>query len=205
MNHAVIGCAAAAATGFVLLSPARARAQSTEAFGRPGQIAISNDASVGASGETNIGSTYSLYLQPALDVFVVRGLSVGGRLTYAAFWDNPTSASAQSSSSAEYGVAPRVGYDLPFSDSFSFWPKASVSYALARSSSGGVTTTTSYVGAQLIAPVLFHPVYHFYLGLGPQVGAGLWNSSNFANGVGYGVAFVMGGWFGGGGALPTTR
>ncbi len=60
--------------------------RSREAFGRPGHLAIANDANLGVSYATNIGGpsapTTTVALDLAADYFVVTGLSIGGTLPF---------------------------------------------------------------------------------------------------------------------------
>lgn len=143
-------------------------------FGTKGQLAISSDAGFELS-NTSIsdvdGSTTRLILRPAIDYFVVDYLSLGGFLGLEYL-------STPGGSTTQFSIGPRVGYNIPFSESFSFWPK--LGFSLASTSVEAEDTETpdgvivpgeeeSSTSLQLniFAPVMFHPVEHFFLGVGP--------------------------------------
>jgi hypothetical protein len=144
-------------------------------FGSEGQIAISSDAGLSIS-NTSIsgvdGSTTSLVLRPAVDYFVIDYLSIGGFLGVQ--YD-----STSGGSTTAISIGPRVGYNIPLSERFSIWPKIGFSFASTSQSTddttvpGGAVTiegddeTNTNLQLNLFAPVMFHPVQHFFLGFGP--------------------------------------
>lgn len=176
-------------------------------FGDAGQLVISNDANFGLSGSStsnNGGSSFTLILQPAIDFFVIQNLSVGG---VAIFNHTNGSDPGGSSSSNLYGVGARVGYNLAFGDALSWWPKLAFIYGGTSSSTTPVDGATVSVSGssfdiQLFAPVLLHPINHFFLGLGPFVQTDLASSqssggqsvANPTKTTEYGLMFDMGGW-----------
>lgn len=143
-------------------------------FGGKGQLAISSDAGLSIS-NTSIsgvdGSSTQLVLRPAVDYFVIDYLSIGGFLGL-------EYNSAPGGSSTALSVGPRVGYNIPLSERFSFWPKVGFSFASTSQKQDAVrlpdgTTmsasdrSSTSVQLNLFAPLMFHPVQHFFLGFGP--------------------------------------
>jgi hypothetical protein len=73
-----------------------------------------------------------------------------------------------------FALAPRVGYVVPISSEFAFWPRAGVTYYSFKSSntSPGMNpvtskTTTSGVGLDLEPMFVFSPAAHFGITAGP--------------------------------------
>jgi hypothetical protein len=189
-----------------LLLAGTARAQSAsentkvvgpaEVFGAEGQIAISSDAALTIQRRTISGvsgGTTSIQLAPAADFFVANNLSVGGFVgfDYATSGDNDSS---------RFSIGPRVGYNFPFSDLISIWPKAGFSYAHTSNSvtvpgPGNTTVSTSNSASafalNLFVPVMFHPVRHFFGGFGPFLDTDL---SGDAKATVFGGKLTIGGW-----------
>jgi hypothetical protein len=167
-----------------------------ENFGAKGQLAISSDAAFAIEHRSISGAsegTTSISLAPAADYFIMNNLSVGGfvRFGYSKSGD---------SDSNHFALGPRVGYNLPFSDLISIWPKAGFSYARtsvtdSTSTPGGgtvsVTTTANAFALNLYAPVMIHPVQHFFAGFGPFLDADL---SGDARTTAFGGRLTIGGW-----------
>lgn len=188
------------------LLPVVARAQAQD-FGNRGQLAISGDTNLSLTGTSlsdNGGSSFTFVIQPSADYFVIDNLSLGGFVSYEHL---STSNGGNTANTDTFGVGPRIGYDIRIGNSFSFWPKALVEYAESSTSSGGVSNGGDGWTIGIFAPFLFHPVQHFFLGLGPilttQVSS---NASHSQNGQStsisapqattYGLAFTLGGWVG---------
>lgn len=189
-----------------LLSEASASAQSVtentritgpaEVFGAKGQIAISSDAALTLQRRTISGvsgGTTSIQLAPAADYFVINGLSVGGFVgfDYATSGDNDSS---------RFSIGPRVGYNFPFSDLVSIWPKAGFSFAHTSSTVTVVgpgntkfstTNSADAFALNLFVPVMFHPVQHFFGGFGPFLDTDL---SGDARATAFGGKLTIGGW-----------
>ncbi len=115
---------------------------------------------------TNIGRVW------ALDYFVIDNLSIGGQVSYLTANDGNTKT---------FSLAPRLGYNIAFSDDFSIWPQLGVNFTSVTDQveAGGVTTeaTSSAFGVSLYAPVLYHITNHFFLGIGPFIDTQLSNST----------------------------
>jgi hypothetical protein len=142
-------------------------------FGAQGQIAISSDAGLfiensSQSGDADDGSRTRLQLRPALDYFVADNLSFGGFLGI-------DYTKVTGSDSTTWAIGPRVGYNIPISPRFSIWPKVGFSFTSTSTSTDvespltdGDTSATN-LALNLFAPVMFHPVEHFFLGFGPAL------------------------------------
>jgi len=150
--------------------PAVAAKSPSGVFGERGQLTISSDAGLSISNTSTSGvdgSSTNLTLRPAVDYFVLNNVSVGGFVGL----DYTTAGGAHTTT---FAIGPRVGYNLAFSELFSFWPKLGFSYS-SSSASGNVTVPGApsadgnHLALNVFAPVMFHPVQHFFLGFGPAL------------------------------------
>ncbi len=197
---------AGASLGLVAAREARADGPA-QAFPLQGHLAVSNDADVSftyAWTSFNGGgssSTTTFNLRPAADYFVIDGLSVGGFVLFQYESISPPGGGS-SANLTSFGIGPRVGYDIPLSDQFSFWPRGGfaiesvgVSVPVALTGGGSTTSTSSTTVFALLldAPFLFHPAEHFFLGLGPTLTLDL--TGDVKTNV-FGVDFIIGGYFG---------
>jgi hypothetical protein len=135
----------------------------------------------GATVSNNGGSVFGFTLAPAADFFVLDHFSLGMEVLvgYSSF--SPPSGlvpNPQSSNTIMYGIAPRIGFDIPFGSSpFSIWPKVFFEHAgWSNGGAGAGYGNIQFLGAY--APILYHPTPHFYLGLGPNILAELGASSD---------------------------
>jgi hypothetical protein len=111
----------------------------------------------------------------ALDYFVIDNLSIGGQISYASNNDGATK---------NLSIAPRLGYNLAFSDDFSLWLQAGVAYASTKTEdSAGADVKGSSFGLALNAPFLYHITNHFFLGAGPFASTELGNSAKVGGGA----------------------
>ncbi len=220
-----------------LLVPAMASAQEGPDFGRRGEVAITWDQSIAngylssVGGATvaavtppsswsmldaqyttfanNGGSVTRFGVAPTLDYFVIDNLSLGAQALFSVATVSPPpqgGVQPQSSTATTFGIAPQVGYDIHLGESFSVWPKAFFAYATTSVSNNGPSNAVSSVG--LFVPFLYHPVRHFYVGLGPNVATQVGNSSSQSNNnvtvttyndkaTNFGLMATIGGYFGG--------
>jgi hypothetical protein len=186
--------------GFMLL-PRAVRAQT---FGQAGQLVLSGGTQLSVehmsfstpSGSQSQGSTTSAVVAPSVDVFVVRGLSVGARIAYehSELSQIPSGSVAINSLS----VGPRVGYNVTISDRLSFWPSASLSFGDSWFGSGSSSEGVALGGD---APLLLHVAPHFFVGLGPNVLSYVTSKTSTQQGTTdaprlteFGAALTMGGW-----------
>jgi hypothetical protein len=165
-------------------------------FGGRGQLAIMGEAGVFFS-HTSIsgqdGSSTTLVLRPGIDYFVIDHLSIGA-FTGIDYEGTPLG------STTTYGIGPRVGYDIPFTERFSLWPKAGISFnsttlKVDGLTIGGVTgpstsSSNNAVALNLYVPVMFH-ANHYFVGFGPSLDADL---SGDAKATTIAARVVIGGW-----------
>jgi hypothetical protein len=169
-----------------------------ERFGRQHQIAISSDNSLTVSSATISGvdgSTTTVVLEPAIDYFLVDGLSIGGFTEFMYVSNNGGHAST-------FGMGPRVGYNWTLSDLISFWPKVGLSIQntsltgnpTVTSTGAAVSSTTvstTNLAIDLYVPLMFHPAPHFFAGIGPFLDADLTGSPTTTT---WGGKITLGGW-----------
>jgi hypothetical protein len=162
--------ATAFAAVLAVLAPASASAQeaSPNSMGQPGQIAIHGDfelslvyqtTSAAGDGE-DPDSVTTIQLAPAADFFVTQGLSLGGQLIF-------VHSSSGDSSIDGYGAAPRIGYFAALGPKVGIWPVVSVAYVHSSAELGDQDVSGYQVVLQAFAPLLFQPVDHFFIGMGP--------------------------------------
>jgi len=147
-------------------------------FGERGQLAIMGE---GAALFTHTsvggrdGSTTTVLIRPAIDYFLIDHLSLGA-------FTGVEHSSAPGGSTTTYGIGPRVGYDIPFTERFSIWPKAGLSFnsttiKLDAVTIGGIRTPESSdsntaLALNLFVPVMFHS-HHYFAGFGPSLDSDL--------------------------------
>jgi len=160
------------------------------------------------------------YLNPGLDYFVVDNLSIGGEVFFASVSRSHTDRDIPAKTETKYddpsstgwGIMPRVGYNIPLSRSFSFWPRGGLGYRSVTNSVGDTArgdTTDSYFLLFADALFMWHPAPHFFLGAGPGFSTTIsrtWKQTERATGTtvsGDGdsvlhfrlLSAVIGGWF----------
>jgi hypothetical protein len=143
----------------VVLAGSAARADERAArFGDRGTFVFGGNLGVG--GEQGLDDGYDtrveLEVDPALDVFVARRLSlgVGSVLAY--------SFARASPSSSLVAASPRLGVAVPLGGVFALWPRVSVDFAFE--------TDAASVHHRIVSSTLFVPVDAFVL---PHVAVGL--------------------------------
>lgn len=198
MRTLVFGCLAA--LGALALSD-RALAQDpmvdtgrgpSRVFGESGQMALSSD--VALLIQRSSQDTTTIQFAPAADYFVARNFSIGGVVLLDYTQTNE-------SDSTRFGIGPRVGYNLAITDMLGVWPKLGFSYSHTSASTDveadeGAVLTRSVSGdhftLNLFAPVMFHPVPHFFVGFGPFLDTDLSGNNKTTT---YGGRLALGGWF----------
>lgn len=141
-----------------------------------GRLTIRSDASVGVGissplrGGLNFGLQRTdtngatagpgFVLRPALDVFVIDRLSIGGAVefTYTSF-----RVGVGTTDLFTFTVMPRVGYSIPLGDKFAFWPQGGLGVGFATRPG----RTDAILPIDIFLPFYFHPVESFFIGLGP--------------------------------------
>lgn len=162
-------------------------------FGAPGQLAVSSDAAFII--EHRSSDVTHFQIGPAADYFVIQNLSVGGLVMF-------DYQSAGDSSSTRFLIGPRVGYNIPFTDALGLWPKIGFSFthdSVSTDLPSGqtdadltVSRSGSHLTLNLFAPVMFHPVTHFFVGFGPFLDADLSGDNKVTS---FGGRLTIGGWF----------
>jgi hypothetical protein len=161
----------------------------TSMFGSRGQIAISSEAGAtythtSVSGVS--GATTSLVLRPGVDYFVIDRLSIGAFVGI----DRKTT---PAESTTTWGIGPRVGYDIAFSDHFSIWPRIGFSYnsiSLKVDEPVSVSNSNHAIALNLFAPFLFH-TNHYFAGVGPALDTDLSGDAKMTT---WGIQVTLGGW-----------
>jgi hypothetical protein len=181
-------------------------------FGNPGVLAFTSDMNVAFVGQStslpnNTGdnpSQWTLTLRPSADYFIIQGLSLGGFVEYTHnnfSTPNQNGPGSTSTSSDTFGIGPRVGYNIPFTDAISWWPLAGFAFSTTSASGGAGSNAFTLL---LYAPFLYHPVSHFFMGIGPVLATDVAANATPANGgqsgpgpkvTTYGLQFTIGGWF----------
>jgi hypothetical protein len=152
-------------------------------------------------GEDTSSSSTSVYLRPAVDLFVARNFSIGGQLTMGATSYDAGSVTS-GGSSATFGVMPRLGFNIPLGSKVSIWLRGAAGYLFTSYSFDGSSDSTSgYVfEVQGFAPLLVHPVPHFFIGIGPSLFAQIVSkvededTTRFSS---FGLQSTIGGYLGG--------
>jgi hypothetical protein len=171
----------------VLLAAFSVQAEAERRFGDQGEVVPSG----GAAFTTGSGAT-SISLAPSLQYFVARGLAVGVGVSF-----GHTSSSGNGTSTV-YGGEVSLGYDLPLATRLSFFPRAFFGGTHADfSTPPGVTVigagSSGAIDFGVFAPVLFHPVEHFFLGFGPEL-ATFGASSDPFRSQSFALVTTIGGW-----------
>ena len=177
--------------------PAVAANSPSGEFGDKGELTISSDAGLSISSSSvsgQSGSTTTITLRPAVDYFLANNFSLGGFVGV-----DHTSQSGFHSTT--FAIGPRVGYNLAFSERWSFWPKLGFSYSNTSDSvdsnlsggtvNGSLSTSNSHLTLNIFAPVMFHPVQHFFLGFGPALDTDLSGDAKVTTIAG---RLTIGGW-----------
>jgi len=159
----------------------------TSTFGNPGQVAISGDFSIHFTHETE-GESSELELAPAIDYFIAPQISVGGHVLFGYAKAGPASASA-------IGFGPRIGFNLPLAAMFSLYPRLGFSYEHFTRSAGSVSQSKNLLGVSAYAPFLFHPVQHFFIGLGPRLSGNIAGGDAFDRFLVIELLSTVGGYF----------
>ena len=122
-----------------------------------------------------VEGTHTLVPRLGLDYFVTEGISVGGSLVYIhqSTSTEVGSNSADGPSSSLFLINPRVGYAMQFDETFSFWPRAGITYISTKADSDA--DTESWHGLDLTVEGMFgiSPFSHFAILVGPYLDLGL--------------------------------
>jgi hypothetical protein len=182
-----------------------------ELFGKRGTFALTGAFTLGTSylGTQSSGgaSEFSVRVIPSLDYFVAENLSIGGALLFA--YDDQSFSKTVSLTTTTLGVELGAGYNVPFSQLFSWWPSVHFGFATAHSASDQLVllsnagfpvsgdTNEHWIVASAYLPFLIHPAPHFFVGLGPDAFIDIFHEVNSqdAKQFRFALSSVVGGWF----------
>jgi hypothetical protein len=152
-------------------------------FGDVGQLAFSSENTLTIQHSTDDVS--SIFFAPAADYFVIKNLSVGGFIGI-------DYTKVDNGHGFRFSIGPRVGYNFSFTNTVGVWPKIGFSYAHSNASlSGDASTNNNSIAVNIFAPIMFHPVTHFFVGLGPFLDADLSGDNRVTV---FGIKLTIGGW-----------
>jgi hypothetical protein len=157
-------------------APAGAPAATT--FGASGEWVVSvpsYNAGTSLSFSKQASGGSRVLLQPALDYFLASGISVGGLVGF-----------GYSGGTTTINLGARAGFNQVLTDRVSFWPTAGI-IGTYQSGNGSSSSQAQLV---VLAPFLYHPVQHFFLGAGPFLSYLVKGGPDTQ----YGLDFVIGGW-----------
>jgi hypothetical protein len=142
-----------------------------EAFGMPGQMAISSDFDIDLRyvSETGNGPNLSgpdITVAPSVMFFLAPRLAAGGILAF-------THKGEGDLATTRFTFGPIAAYNLPISERASLFPAVGITYFLEKSSrqtgGGRMSNSRSDISLLIKAPILFHPFRHVFVGFGPIV------------------------------------
>jgi hypothetical protein len=177
-------------------------------FGSEGQTVLTTDVTASLNALVYSGSdasTIRVGTSPGFDYFVMDRVSLGGGISfdYASETTFDSSRNKTDTVVESFGVAPRVGVDLPIGPGpFSLWPRAELGFGfsdVSQTSRARSTDETRHrYWVKVSAPFLFRATSHLLAGVGPYLVQDLTNADqnqveNDATKVG--VQFLLGGWF----------
>jgi hypothetical protein len=180
-------------------------------FGRQGQMVFAIDLPLANTGpqfgiihqtQSMGGPSTTLYrIAPSADFFVIPNLSLGALLD---FERQSQDVAGMNVSVTIFGIAARLGYDIPISDLVSLWPRVEIGYSHGSTDILGNSATLTSIPFVLDIPLLFHPAPHFFIGPGFVFATQLTSSAS-SGGVSadqpkltqIGVDLTIGGYFGG--------
>src|ERR1700690_2144145 len=181
-------------------------------FGMEGEWVLTNDLTAGISSTGYIGTSSSALgatLDVGFDYFVADNVSMGAAaaISYNRIQGTDASSGAPVTTSVTGGgVLARLGYSVPVARWLSWFPRVSLGFSTDTfKESSGVSAnqpSENIVTIAAFAPILVHPVPHFFAGLGPYVSQDVSRSVSFPNSLiqvqnqssRAGLTLVVGGW-----------
>jgi hypothetical protein len=164
----------------------------SRAFGHARQLALSSDVALLIQRSSQDSTT--VQFAPAADYFVIDNFSIGGVILV-------DYTQARSVDTTRFSIGPRVGYNIPFTDLIGLWPKLGFSYSHTSVSTDlpsgsddeelSVSASGNHISLNLFAPLMCHPVPHFFVGFGPFLDADLSGDNKTTT---FGGRLTLGGW-----------
>jgi hypothetical protein len=198
-----------------------AREPAAPPFGARGEAVMTGASAIGVSStqwDNSQASSFSLIFAPGADYFVAHNLSIGVSLDLA-YGDGKgygADSSVVETRTTTVSGGPRVGYNVPLGNAWSFFPRLTVGFEYVQRQESLVSGNTfSIPGSPLGYPsstefgpyvsldlkLLVHPKPHFFVGFGPSIfhefghvqgGPDVGGERTTAS-----AGVVVGGWFGG--------
>ena len=135
-----------------------------QSFGKDGQIVLGGDLRFAVERTSSSGNGWTSFeVQPAADFFVADNLSLGGALGLG--WGGGDGDNAPSDTWLR--IAPRIGFNIPISDSLSLWPQFNLAFESHWYEPSDHTRTAFGLGFNF--PFAIHLARHFFVGIGPFV------------------------------------
>lgn len=189
---------------------AASAAPTAEVFGGKGQFVPSGSLSFfknstsrpGASSTGNVNFT----LAPSLGYFVMNNLLIGVNAAVQYVTLDSSSGSLSSTSVTLIGGGLSAGYNISFTPKASLLPQLSfgvksTSIDMPVSSSSTATASMLMTQLEIFVPILWHPVPHFFLGVGPIFRTDLTSSikengqsQDYNKTTVFGLQTTIGGW-----------
>jgi hypothetical protein len=185
-------------------------------FGAPGEVVVSGAFGVGASDTTydSQASSLSLSLNPVVDVFVARNISLGVSLdiSYGDSRGYGADNSLVDTTTTSISGAVRGGVVLPITGSLSFWPRGFVGFewvrqneqaangsttSIADSPLGQPTTTHEGPWLELWLPLTLDITPHVFASFGPSIFHDFSITQGGPDRTFINAGLEIGGWFGG--------
>ena len=187
-------------------------------FGRAGQVVLSSNFGLSgySSRYSNSGAHFSgITVGPGIDMFVLDHLSIGADLAFTRVETTGYAADGglYTARATQLSAGARLALNVPLGAHLSWWPRVTAGYKttheeeplpsgpLTPSSAGPATGVTNARGAFVVvyAPLLVHPVAHFFLGFGPSMTRDLGRTASVAvrpvhDQTSLGAYALVGGW-----------
>lgn len=154
--------------------------------------------SLSSSTSGSDGSLTWIRIAPSLDYVVGPGITIGGGLSYT----HVDLGSDVIKPTNQFGVVARGGYIAAIGEKFSLWPRLGLSYERGFEDFPGLSILasddTERLSIKLDATLLYTPVPHFFIGLGPTFSADVLSKNDGKDNdkiLAFGAATMIGGWF----------
>jgi hypothetical protein len=183
-------------------------------FGETEQLTINGSTDFSISGSSYTSSDASGFhfgITPSVDYFILPHFSIGGFISIGYSTSKYYSMCSAYGSELQKGdatsvsVGPRLGYDIAFSDFFSWFITLGFSYGnVIRNTSTAdgyplMNTSENIIAMRVYAPILAHLAPHFYVGFGPSLYTELSHSyganvKSDTKQTTFGASLIVGGW-----------
>jgi hypothetical protein len=190
----------------------------TRIFGDAGVVVLGGGISLrNLSYSSSQASQFSVLVEPGVDYFVNRAVSIGGHVlgSYSDGKGYDYFGPLIETKETGYGGGARLGINVAIGNLLSIWPKVgfgihhydttrSVRSTPANFIGVGASQTEQSINAwwiDLYVPMLFHAASHYFVGMGPSIFADLNRTATFVGGppqtnkrTGFALTLSTGGW-----------